>query len=226
MTAIARRTWANMSTECEAVLGGTIYANQQTRIRQYLNDSYRQICVAIHHYGLDEEDTQTLVQGQSILDVPSNAYAIYGVTEIDSSGNTLAILSNKNEMVRKGLWISSEGQPDKFARTGKGGLKLQLNRPVDQDRRYRIDYLRTPTAPDFDGGSFYPDTDEVWDATIMDMALVRLGARTQSQVIYGMHKELLGDFLGMQIQPFLQDEPPADLPNRIKIDGPRGGNQG
>lgn len=226
MAVLTRRSWQEMRTEVEAVLGGEIYTNLRSRIQYWMWDAYNHICMSFHHYELEKEIIESCSQGDSEIGLPADCYAVYGVTEVDSGGKTVSILANKNEMVRMGLWIPTEGQPDKYARAGAGGTRLQLNRPCDQSRRYRIDYLKIPTAPDYSSTSFFPETAELWDAAIMDMTLARLGARTLSDSIFVPHKELLGDFLGMQIQPALNDEPPVGLPNRPKIDSARGGNQG
>lgn len=226
-TPIARRTWSDLYTEALRTVGGPQYSAYQSRLQYWLADSYLRCALLYNHYELHSTKYFTVAAGTSAFPVPGDLYIAMSVAEVDAAGKIIKVLRNREQLIAAGLWNAQAGQPAMYTRSGEGGAEIQFDRPVGaSDRRYRLEYYRIPNYPDFTSASQYSELSVAWDAVILDWALMRAGAKVQSDAIVQFNQQLLSDYLSSQIQANATDEPLADMPESPKVDRTRGGLQG
>lgn len=229
MAQLTRRKWSDIQTEVERRVGGQFYTGMEARIQQAIQEAYFQFATVYNHYELQESVTQALLSGTSSMDLPDGAYSVLSVAEVDSSGEVVLVLQNRNEIIRKGLFDPTTGQPASYARSGRGGRSLQFNRATSEERQYQIDYYRLPDRIDFaetEEPTCYSELNEIFDSVLIDLSQARIGGILRASDIEAYGRSLAEAYLGQQQVPPVMEEPTGDLSDTVLTNRPRGGLRG
>lgn len=229
MAQLTRRKWSDIDTEVQRRVGGQFFTGMTARIQQAIQEAYFQFATVYNHYELQESVIQPLLASTSSMDLPEGAYSVLSVAEVDSDGEVILVLQNRNEIIRKGLFDPTTGQPASYARSGRAGTSLQFNRAADVERQYQIDYYRLPDRIDFAATtepSCYSELNEIFDGVLIDLAQARLGGILRASDIEAYGRSLAEAYLGQQQVPPVFEEPTGDLSDTVLTNRPRGGLRG
>lgn len=229
MAQLVRQTWSDILTEVKRSVGGQHYPDFDTRCKQWIQEAYFRFALTYNHYELQDQTVKTLLEDESAFEIPDTAFSILSVAEVDEDGDIVLVLVNKNEIIRQGLFNPTAGQPDSYARSSRSGIELQLNRPTDAERQYRVCFYRLPSLIDFAataGPVAYSELHEVYDSAIIDLAVMRAAGKERSEEMMYFAEKLAQPFLEEQPTPAVVEEPAADLSETNLVNRPRGGLRG
>jgi hypothetical protein len=221
---MARLKFDGIKAEVLKIFGTPDNTSIDARIEQWIKMSYWQLCLGWHHYELDVEDrTRTLGRGSAILELPTNAYILFGVGLHDKDDNDfVSWMANRDPRSIQSRFTATENQPVDYARLGN---KIILNCQADKNYPLALWYYSLPEEPDFEtpNGSALS---EIWDDILILHAAVKGLRRLWEQHVAAPFLQDLQDLLSMVPQvPLVAQELP-DRPSMSLAEQTIGGGQG
>ena len=219
MASITRRTWIDLKDEFIRASRGIRYPNWAARAEQLINEAYLDLCTLYHHKELEEVWKVSVSQSGFSASYPDDAHIIFVVAEIDAEDLPSRFL----ELVHVGQWSgifrSEEGRPRQYGTFQK---QIYFNCKLSEPRNYNVYYQRYPSPPDFSGAST-SEIAQVWDAHLVELALVKAGIRNSDDQLAMLNAQMFKDFVSQQPQPLLiQSTAPAQS-NVPTQDAPQSG---
>ena len=220
MTALTRRTWAQIETEVLARIGRS--TGSSSRAQHWIDAVYRELCLTYHHYELDAiAADQAISSAATSLALPADCYAIFAVLLKSNAGVEIGRLTAEHARFTLGGQSAAAAQPETYARFAS---TIYFAQPTDAAYQADIYYYKTPTAPDFASGS--PAIDRLWDDVII-RAAADVGLRGYWAPEAAVPQaESLKAFLERVVNPPLATGVLIDLPEAQTLNRSHGGAQG
>ena len=224
MATLVRRTWANIRDEVIASAGGQDYTGFSARVEQIVYSTYLELSLAWHHYEMETVSTPTVATSDTTIPVPTDCFILMGVYRPSSNTNLGNMLDLKRTHFLTARFNGTAAQPTEYCRFG---TTIVLNCPTSATYAgtWGLRYYKIPAAPDYTV-SASPATAWLWDEAIIESSLAKLMGRVWRPDLGAMGLQSMQSWLSQQIQPDLQTQVIAELPDLPTASRPVGGSQG
>ena len=222
MAAITRRTWANIRDEVIKRLGNITATGFSGRVEYSVWAAYQDIATTYHHFELDDVDTSlTCSTSTNDVSLTAGTFMVIGVRLKSVAGAVLTGLESVDFRRLSDDYLATSGRPTQYSRFLN---KLYFDKKPDLAYPLEVYRYKRCTAPDFSSTS--PELDSDVDEHIIEAACRKLFPMIARPDIGEVNRQLMTEWLSMNVRPSLIDEPLPNMSERSRSATALAGAQG